>query len=566
MIPNVVRGADTSGLVAYLFGEGRQNEHTDPHIVAGHPELIAVHGMGALAKAQQFALARDLDEPRVMFGTEVRRRVREVDPETGVESQRYVDANVWHCSLSLHASEGELSDAEWQAIASDFVRGMGFAENEEDVADCRWIAVRHGLSKNGNDHVHIVVSLVREDGSKASVHHDFSRSQRVCAELEAAHGLKVLESRELGHSARGERPAERAIADKQRRPEVAARSLERVVRAAAVSSSNEADFVRMLRVEGVLVRPRFAEGSTDVVVGYSVALRPEKAQQPAWHGGGRLARDLTLPRLREGWPDSIDGAQQAADEWRRQRVEHAVQTPAGERRISPAMWDRYSAELGQVASRMAAVPLTDTAQWAHTARDVAGVFAAWSRAVETRPGPLADLSRELARTAHQRARESKPKQQSSAPMMGAALLMAQAGTSNPMQAVMLVRQLMKTAQAVAEMHRELAHAQRASQLQSAIERALVDVHERLSEYAGAGRATGASAVQEPALPKVPAYTEEARAAGISEDAWRAMHGGFGGGGNPLSRPPRPNGNAPEVAKPRPAERSPERGRDPGVGL
>lgn len=35
-----------------------------------------------------------------------------------------------------------------------------------------------------------------------------------------------------------------------------------------------------------------------------------------WHGGGKLARDLTLPELRKGWPDAPQSAQTAVDEWR----------------------------------------------------------------------------------------------------------------------------------------------------------------------------------------------------------------------------------------------------------
>ena len=31
------------------------------------------------------------------------------------------------------------------------------------------VAVRHGVSRAGNDHIHIAVNLVREDGTKASV-------------------------------------------------------------------------------------------------------------------------------------------------------------------------------------------------------------------------------------------------------------------------------------------------------------------------------------------------------------------------------------------------------------
>ena len=73
------------------------------------------------------------------------------------------DGHVWHCSLSLRAEEGQLSDERWAAIAGDFVEGMGFTEASGRAA-CRWVAVRHGLSTAGNDHVHLVVDLVREVG------------------------------------------------------------------------------------------------------------------------------------------------------------------------------------------------------------------------------------------------------------------------------------------------------------------------------------------------------------------------------------------------------------------
>ncbi|NQX34720.1 hypothetical protein [Herbiconiux sp. VKM Ac-2851] len=79
--------------------------------------------------------------------------------------------------------------------------------------------------------------------------------------------MKVLDSRGIGHGERGEVPAGRAIAEKAKRVEPAGRELERIVRAAAISSSSEADFVRAVRAEGALIRPRFATGTTDVVVG-----------------------------------------------------------------------------------------------------------------------------------------------------------------------------------------------------------------------------------------------------------------------------------------------------------
>ena len=35
MIAKVIRGTDARRLLYYLYGPGRANEHTDPHLVAG---------------------------------------------------------------------------------------------------------------------------------------------------------------------------------------------------------------------------------------------------------------------------------------------------------------------------------------------------------------------------------------------------------------------------------------------------------------------------------------------------------------------------------------------------
>jgi len=40
MIPNIVRGSDPAGLVRYLFGKGRRNEHTDQHLVCASGDMF----------------------------------------------------------------------------------------------------------------------------------------------------------------------------------------------------------------------------------------------------------------------------------------------------------------------------------------------------------------------------------------------------------------------------------------------------------------------------------------------------------------------------------------------
>ena len=75
-----------------------------------------------------------------------------------------------------------------------------------------------------------------------------------------------------------------------------------------------ADFVRRLHQVNILVRPRFAADRDGAVASYSVALRPTSRDETiVWHGGGRLTRGLTLPRLRDGWPDTPQSAQARID-------------------------------------------------------------------------------------------------------------------------------------------------------------------------------------------------------------------------------------------------------------
>ena len=44
MIPNIVTGGDTGGLMRYLVGPGRANEHTNPHVIAGSRDIVRKWG------------------------------------------------------------------------------------------------------------------------------------------------------------------------------------------------------------------------------------------------------------------------------------------------------------------------------------------------------------------------------------------------------------------------------------------------------------------------------------------------------------------------------------------
>ena len=484
MIPNVTYGGDMGGLVRYLAGEGRANEHTEQHLIAGDPAIMAMHGESVLDQAEAAAIAAELNEYKNFFGVEVTRQEKVFDKDSGEQiGSKRVAADVWHCSLSLRAEEGQLTDEQWGRIATDFVDRMGFAGESSGKADCRWIAVRHGLSKNGNDHIHIAVSAVRADGTKAHVAYDKALSQRVSRQLEKEYGLEPLHApeRELGE--RGVQPGARESAQRRGAVEVDAHRLERAVRSSASASADEAEFVRRMRQAGVLIRPRYAAGRDDVVSGYSVALRPEKGTPVVWHGGGKLARDLTLPELRKGWPDSPPSAQTAVDEWRATAKNPWRYEPVAPGResaeLSSDLYSSYAEDMGRLHDYLSRVVPSDRATWAHAAREASGAYAAWSRRLEPTPGPLAEASRTLARSAHLRAHESTPRPAEMPSMAGTTMLiLATAGKRNKAaEEAMLLRQIVRTTRAIMDAHKAAGDARRTRELAGPIRNQLKTVHE-----------------------------------------------------------------------------------------
>ena len=115
MIGKVVRGSDVGGLLRYLYGPGRANEHTDPHLVAG------------------FRDPHELEPDRRPDGSRDLRRLTglllqplAVDPFGGPEKP------VWHCSVRAAPGDRLLSDAEWGQVAAAVMDRTGFAPEGDD--------------------------------------------------------------------------------------------------------------------------------------------------------------------------------------------------------------------------------------------------------------------------------------------------------------------------------------------------------------------------------------------------------------------------------------------------
>jgi hypothetical protein len=498
MIVKITRGGRTAGLMAYLVGPGRSNEHEAAHLVGGSAGVMAWYSTNELSLADGVKVGDYLDKPRLVSGTKITTAVKEYDEHAGqmVGTGERRDAHVWHCSLSLAPDHDPLGDDIWEEIASEFVDEMGFTETS-GKSPCRWTAVHHGTSKNGGDHIHIAVNLVREDGTKASVHYDYKRASRIVAELEDKHELHVVEGRRAGRSARPESRAETETASRAGGTETYSARLSRTVRACAAASEDEAEFVRRCRREGLWVKPRFAAESHDVVVGYSVAERPSFGQSATWRAGGYLGRDLTLPRLREGWTDAPAAAANASTEWQAAWRGQPIAAPGREGlEVDPKLWKTYAAEVAELREQLRQIPLDDHSTWARVAHETSGAFAAWSVRLEDTPGPLAEASATLAKSAAQHPRNTRPAPVRELSMRGPAyLLMAvAAGTDSRTGQAIIMRQLLNTLRALHDAQVATGQARTASQLADTVRGKLAQIVHTLPtieavESAGSAAAT-----------------------------------------------------------------------------
>ncbi|MFC8719673.1 relaxase/mobilization nuclease domain-containing protein [Kitasatospora sp. NPDC057198] len=283
MIPKIRRGSRTHGLLAYLYGPGKRDEHTDPHLVGSWdgfaPDPGRDTGADADPKATMTRLAAALD-------------LRVKQAGTAAPAQ-----HVWHCSVRTDPGDRTLSDEEWNTVARRLVHAVNLAP-EGDPDGCRWVAVRHA-----DDHIHILATMVRGDLRRPRMNYDFKKAQAECRRIEKEMGLRQLKPGD-GTAATNPTSAERFKAERTGRTETPRESLREVVRQAVAGAADEAEFFTRLREAGLRVKLRHAPSGD--VLGYNVALPGDRnaSKEPVWFAGSTLAPDLSLPQIRRRLTDS----------------------------------------------------------------------------------------------------------------------------------------------------------------------------------------------------------------------------------------------------------------------
>ncbi|MEU3352300.1 relaxase/mobilization nuclease domain-containing protein [Streptomyces sp. NPDC037389] len=364
MIPRIHKmGTRTIGLIRYLYGPGTHEEHTDPHLVAAWDSLVPDPGRNP--KATYADLQKLLDQP-----------VEALPP-----SSRPTE-HVWHLSVRAAPEDPILTDAQWGDIARRMVAATGI--DPGDGAGCRWAAVRHA-----EDHIHIIATTVREAGRKPRRHNEAKRSQVEARRVEAAYGLRRLNT---GDGTAAQRPtsAERHKANRYNKERTPREELRETVRRAVAGAQSEEEFFGRLTSAGLLTRRRVAPSGD--LLGYTVALPDDRNRdgEPVYYSGSKLAPDLSLPRIRERWTTSAQATSGEGGAPEQPALPPVTGPAYARRRATAATWQALliidhgddgtaAAQIAAAAEVLDALAKTSAANTRKELRDAASAFERASR-------------------------------------------------------------------------------------------------------------------------------------------------------------------------------------------
>jgi hypothetical protein len=464
--------SSTKKTVDYLFGGGDANEHTDQHIVSSSGTLHLDLQSESIEKQKQV----------------MQKFVDEFTPGRVRSDSKHL----MHFTFSLPAGDVELLDNEWDDVAQEYAKLMGFDEH-----GVQWVAVRHGLSKGGNDHIHLLTNRYSIDGKMWNDSFSKQRTADAAKKIEEKFPFLVKHlgqsdvrteqaytakefstyAEQLAYQRWISQPENEGkdffdLSEKERNKliwniksyELPRRKLQGMVRAAAMSSKMEDEFIRRLRSSGVLLKPRFDRNNPSQVIGYSVALRFKDSALPEgtrshWYGGNKLANDLSIKRLRMNWAGVPDPSEadislveqtifetdsKAYDEWKAAQ-EHRPTVHNGEENWQPEQedFDRVNDQLGKLRDKLKQSHASgDFANMARTSRYVSAALSSMSERFDFEGSPMNRFALTVAIAAQTRnnARLSPPLDLTYEALLGANRIFR--SSSNDYQAMLNLMRIM----------------------------------------------------------------------------------------------------------------------------
>ena len=431
------RGSRVAGLLYYLYGPGRNEAHTDPHLVAGWRAPAELEPALRQDSRRDFRrLAGLLQQPDAALGP------------------RGFERPVWHCSIRTAPQDRILADREWAQVARDVMHRTGLAPHGQDDEAIRWVALRHAP-----DHIHLVAVLARQDGARPRFWNDYYRVGEACRAAEQRLGLRRTAPRDRTAGSRptrggvGEGPPPRPL---RTAPDHAPPGGERRGR-------------RLVRRTRVLRPARAGRGGGREAVqhprpppGHRVRRRLAHRHGPERRAGlvqRRQARPgPDLPKLRHRWNGQVAGpAGRPA----------APLTPA-ER---TAIWDHVTRTAAAATEQIRQLSVTDPGRAADAAWAAADTFHAAASALGSRV--LRQAAESYARAARAPYGRVPYRTRAGDGLRGAARLLSLAApaTGDPVLAqIVLIVRLIALAQAVAGLRAAQRHAAQAAAARAAARR------------------------------------------------------------------------------------------------
>ncbi|MFC0058074.1 mobilization protein [Streptomyces actinomycinicus] len=263
---------------------------------------------------------------------------------------------------------------------------------------------------SSDDHIHIVATLVTEDGHRPDDYRSGARAQAEARLIEKELGLHEIAP---GDGTAAQRPtsAERHKAARQGRERTAREELRETVRRAVAGARSEEEFFDRLAGADLLIRKRAAPSGD--LLGYKVALPDDRNKdgEPVFYPGARLAPDLSLPRIRERWSGD---AQDSPAPQQEDPVGNGLGAPAAARRqTASAAWQAVlvvehgddavaAAHIAAAGEVLDALAKTSAAHTRRELRDAAALFERASRshvrAVRGHDRALRQAARDLVRS------------------------------------------------------------------------------------------------------------------------------------------------------------------------
>jgi relaxase-like protein len=199
-------------------------------------------------------------EPEIVLANMAGENPRTLAREFGHvrEMNERVSKPVFHASLSAGPAD-QLSDQQWREVVQSYVEKTSYA-------DSPWVAIRHRDKEH--DHVHIIASRIRFDGTRVADFQERKRGEAIVRDLERTHGLQqVAPSREATRST----PDREELGAFERTGRVSVKArLQEHIDLAARDRPTMGVFVERLEAQGVHIRANVA--STGRVSGISFEL------------------------------------------------------------------------------------------------------------------------------------------------------------------------------------------------------------------------------------------------------------------------------------------------------